>query len=313
VNAGKVDNTATAMSNETEPANGSATVPAVQHPQLTLAKVADPTTYNAVGAVIAYSYKVTNSGNVTLTGPITVTDNKATVTCPATATLAPAASITCTASYTITQADLDAGSVTNIATAHASFGEGKVDSNQATATVTANQTAKLTLVKKADLEKFDAVGQVITYSYLVTNSGNVKLAGPVTVADDKATVTCPAVTTVGNLDGFLDPGESITCTAKYTVTQADLDAGLVTNIATASVSYDDGTLKSNPATVTVPGQGTQAATATPKVTPPPTDTLPVNGTPGGDSWRLVLLALAGILASMLLLTPATPKAIRRRR
>ena len=61
----------------------------------------------------------------------------------------------------------------------------------------------------------------------------------------------------------------------------------------------------------------QGATATPlvtpHVTPPPTDTLPVTGTPGGDSWRLVLLALAGIVASLLLLTEATPRAVRRRR
>ena len=61
---------------------------------------------------------VTNTGNVTLAGPFTVTDDKATVTCPATAASRRGASITCTASYTITQADLDAGSVTNTATAH---------------------------------------------------------------------------------------------------------------------------------------------------------------------------------------------------
>ena len=78
------------------------------------------------------------------------------------------------------------------------------------------------------------VGQTISYSYLVTNTGNVPLAGPVTVADDKATVTCPAVSTVGNHDGFLDPGEAVTCTATYTITQADLNTGSVTNTAKAA-------------------------------------------------------------------------------
>ncbi|KRD76970.1 hypothetical protein ASE43_07235 [Lysobacter sp. Root983] len=82
------------------------------------------------------------------------------------------------------------------------------------------------------------MGDTISYSYLVTNSGNVSLTGPVTVADDKTTVSCPAVTTVGNLDGELDPSESVTCTATYTVTLADLNSGSVTNIASATA---DGT------------------------------------------------------------------------
>jgi hypothetical protein len=89
-----------------------------------------------VGAVINYSYLVTNNGNVTLSGPFTVSDDKTTnESCPATATLAPGASITCTSSYTITLADLNAGSVTNIASAT----NGTVTSPTDTETVTAGE------------------------------------------------------------------------------------------------------------------------------------------------------------------------------
>ena len=48
------------------------------------------------------------------------------------------------------------------------------------------------LDKTASPISADSVGDVISYSYLVTNNGNVRLAGPFTVTDDKATVSCPA-------------------------------------------------------------------------------------------------------------------------
>jgi hypothetical protein len=45
-------------------------------------------------------------------------------------------------------------------------------------------------------------------------------------------------------------------------------------------------------------------TGTPAVTLPPTDSLSGGiQEPTGESWRLVLLAMAGILAAALLLTP----------
>src|SRR5674476_1346001 len=179
-----------------------------------------PTTYSAVGATISYSYLVTNSGNVTLAGPFTVSDDKATVSCPTTASLAPGASITCTASFTITQAELDAGSLTNVASAT----NGTVTSPTDTETVTAVASPALTIVKTATPTTYSAVGATISYSYLVTNSGNVTLAGPFTVSDDKATVSCPTTAS-------LAPGASITCTASFTITQAELDAGSLTNVA----------------------------------------------------------------------------------
>ena len=193
LDAGSVTNTATASNGTVTSNQDSETVTAAQSPALTLVKTASPSTYDAVGNVISYSYLVTNSGNVTLSGPFTISDDKATASCPATAALAPGASITCSATYTITQADLDAGSVTNTATAS----NGTVTSNQDSETVTAAQSPALTLVKTASPSTYDAVGNVISYSYLVTNSGNVTLSGPFTISDDKADSLMPCHSRVG--------------------------------------------------------------------------------------------------------------------
>ncbi len=103
--------------------------------------------------MISYGYVVTNTGNVTLPGPFSVSDDKATdESCPATATLAPGASITCTASYTITQADIDAGSVVNVASAT----NGTVTSPPDTETVTAAQAASLRVEKSSATSSLSA-------------------------------------------------------------------------------------------------------------------------------------------------------------
>ena len=177
---------------------------------------------------------------MTLTGPFTVSDDKSTATCPATASLAPTASITCTATYTVTQADLDSGSVTNVASAT----DGTVTSPTDTLTITGTQSPGLTIAKTSPDTSYAAAGDVLHYSYLVTNSGNVTLTGPFTVSDDKTTVTCPATAS-------LAPATSITCTATYSVTQADVDSGTVTNTATATArfAYPD---SETPTTVTSP-------------------------------------------------------------
>jgi hypothetical protein len=60
--------------------------------------------------------------------------------------------------------------------------------------------------------------------------------------------------------------------------------------------------------------GEEPATATPKqVTPPPTATVDFTGGSGSDSWRIVLLGIAALLASLLLFTPAERAVSRRRR
>ena len=84
--------------------------------------------------------------------------------------------MTCNATYLITQADLDTGSVTNIATGHAqTLGGTPVNSNNASATVNAEKKPALAIDKTAQETTYDHVGDVIHYSYQVTNAGNITL------------------------------------------------------------------------------------------------------------------------------------------
>jgi uncharacterized repeat protein (TIGR01451 family) len=104
--------------------------------------------------------------------------------------------------------------------------------------------AAIELTVQADTSTpFNAVGQVIKYSYNVKNTGSAPMPSPVTVTG----ATCPEVNTVGNLDTALDMNEILTCTSAYTITQADLDKGSVTNVVTATVNG----ISSNPVTTTV--------------------------------------------------------------
>ena len=81
--------------------------------------VVAPTGRADAGDRIDYTLTASNSGNTTLTG-VTVSDPKLgalACTPPQPATLLPGQQISCTGSYTLTQADLDAGTVHNVATA----------------------------------------------------------------------------------------------------------------------------------------------------------------------------------------------------
>ncbi len=96
----------------------------------------------------------------------------------------------------------------------------------------------LHIEKDADLTTVQAVGETITYTYLVTNTGNVAIAS-VDVVDDNATPGMPSddfsptyVSGDANSDGKLDTSETWKYTSTKSVTQAMLEAGgSITNIA----------------------------------------------------------------------------------
>jgi uncharacterized repeat protein (TIGR01451 family) len=108
------------------------------------------------------------------------------------------------------------------------FSTGSVSSSATTTVMCEEYMPGLKLVKSATPTTYNQVGDVINYSYLVKNTGNVAFAGPVKVTDDKVTVTCPA--------GGLAINATMTCSATYKITQADIDYGTVENTAFASTN-----------------------------------------------------------------------------
>ena len=154
-----------------------------------------------------------------ITNDIEVVDDKiGTITCT-TGNLIPGATQTCRANYTVTQADMDAGEITNQAFAQA----GTLVSAPVDVTVDGTRTPSIDLIKRATTSDFDAAGDVINYEFDVENTGNVTL-NAVSVTDDLiASVVCPQTT--------LAPAATMVCSASYTVSQADVDAGEVVNNA----------------------------------------------------------------------------------
>lgn len=248
VNAGSVTNTATA--NGTPPGQGTPVssdpstivVPTPPAPGLAVVKSASPSTISKAGQRITYSFLVTNTGNVSMSD-ITIKDtdfsgtgNLSAIDCPK-ATLVAGEFETCTAQYTATQADIDAGSIGNKATADGTppGSNTPVSSDPSTSDVTVDQTPALSVVKSADVQTVTAPGEVVTFTFTVTNTGNVTITDP-SVTDSGfsgtgslSAITCPAK------GAALTPGEVEKCTATYKVTSADLaSGGTLSNTATVT-------------------------------------------------------------------------------
>ncbi len=88
---------------------------------ISLDKSADSATYDHEGQVIKYTYTVKNTGRNTITENIQITDNKIPDIITITEDLAPQATVTRTANYIIKPRDMNAGYVTNTATATTYF------------------------------------------------------------------------------------------------------------------------------------------------------------------------------------------------
>ncbi len=243
-----------------EPGDSTVVFTTPDQPAISLVKTAnlDPSAFVA-NAPVPYSFLVTNTGNVALTG-VTVVDTAfsgtgapPTISCPQT-TLAVNANMVCTAQYVLTQGDVDAGSVTNTATATGTPPQGAPVTDTSTAVVSGSAAPALSLVKNADATQVTspaAAGQLITFRYTLVNTGNVSLQN-VSIADP-----LPGLGTITyawpGADGVLSPQQVATATATYAVTQADVDAGQVANTADAAGETTTGTpVESEPSSTLTP-------------------------------------------------------------
>lgn len=239
VNAGVIQNTATASGNPSSgPAvsdTSSATFPPLQVRSISLQKSGSGPNPLVVGSTITYAFLVTNTGNVTLSS-VTVTDplpGLSPINCPST-TLAPVANMTCTAGYQVTQADVNAGRIVNTATVTGNSPGGPAVSDTSSAAFPPLQAPGISLQKTGSGPTPLVLGATVTYTFVVANIGNVTLAS-VAVADGLpglSPITCPGTS--------LAPTADMTCTANYTVTQANVNAGVIQNTATASGSPPNG-------------------------------------------------------------------------
>jgi hypothetical protein len=97
-----------------------------------------------------------------------------------------------------------------------------------------------------------------------------------------------------------------TTTTDTTTTDTTTTDTTTTDTTTTDTTTTDTTTTDTTTTETTPEGSVEAETGTPDVTPPSTDTGSISGpsSPSGSAWQLLLVAMAGLLATVLLLTPA---------
>ena len=231
------------------------------------------------GDTLTYTVKVVNSGaGYTATTPATFTDSLANVLPGASYVSGSATASAGTVAYTVgtgitwTDTSLGVGTTTTItyqvqvdqfgAISHTlsntvvstSPGTNCASGSGAAACSTSTAVSGLVLSKSASPSAYTAVGTTITFTYVLTNVGEIALTsiGINDTLSGLSAINCGGVTT-------LAIGAQLTCTATYVTTNADLARGSVTNVATGTGTFTgaSGPTTSNVGSATVPLAGLQ--------------------------------------------------------
>jgi gliding motility-associated-like protein/uncharacterized repeat protein (TIGR01451 family) len=207
---------------------------------ISLSKTANKSSITAAGEEIIYTLTVTNTGNVTISD-INKLDRKVSYENNI-GSLAPGESVSVDIKYVVTQSDIDSGSIENIASVNGNDPSGDDTSDEDIVVIGVEQNPFIDMSITANKTAVSAAGDVIVYTLTVTNTGNVTLSD--IIKED------PRLSYINNV-GSLAPGESISVEVVYVVTQADIDNGVIVNIANGSGKDPSGEDVSDEDTVVV--------------------------------------------------------------
>lgn len=142
-----------------------------------------------------------------------------------------------------------------------------------------------------------------------TDQGQAILAAGCTIPTTTTTTTSQTTSSETAASTTADTTSQTTTSSADTTqtTSSETTAATTANTTSQATSADT---TSATTTTAGPNGAVLGETGVPQITPPPTDTMAQHGTPVDGSWRMLLLLAAGILGSLLVLTPATA---RRRR
>jgi hypothetical protein len=209
---------AKAIDNQGDQVLASKGIPVLQLPGLSISETFDTAPYDPrnrgqvdhVYQVINYAVSVTNTGNETLTGLQTTDGQKLDH-------LDVGKTWTYTSSYQVTQDEMDTADKGITNTVSVGDDQGDQKSTSVTTPVVQDPEASI-LLMSADQTSIDHAGEVINFTVIEANTGNVTL-------DVTATDKLNGVWTTLGTDTLM-PSQAKFLNFSYTVTQADIDAGL---------------------------------------------------------------------------------------
>ena len=195
----------------------------------------------SLGETITYNYVISSTCNTTISG-LALTDDRLGTINLASTSLEPGENITISATYTVAMADFP-GPLTGSASVTGLPGSGSTLTASATSTVILNPlTSSIEVSMSADRTSA-SVGDVITYTYTVVNTGETNLSG-ITLTDSR-------LGAIALSSDNLTAQASMTATATYTVAASNLPGPLVSSATVAGQTSSGQSVTDNSTEVSV--------------------------------------------------------------